>query len=158
MNGNDSTPAPLSDVAQNSEAMARYLASMQRVLLDMGANLEVLLREARIHCRNTSVEGDRWYHARMRAMPVEKALKDVLRNVNSLTAGLEKTAYKRRAHDEAVVNTGRARKEKALEKAQKSNPQPIASVPNAEQDGDTGGNAGYDVPTSIYNLGKKTSA
>ncbi|MFF4249459.1 hypothetical protein ACFYY2_34095 [Streptomyces sp. NPDC001822] len=156
MNGNDSTPAPLADVAQNAEAMARYLASMQRVLLDMGANLEILLREARIHCRNTSVEGDRWYHARMRAMPVEKALKDVLRNVNSLTAGLEKSAYKRRAHDEAVVNTGRTRKEKALEKAQKR--QPITSAPNAGQDGDTGGNADYGVPTSIYDLGKKRSA
>ncbi|WP_329212490.1 hypothetical protein [Streptomyces sp. NBC_01708] len=158
MNGNDSTPAPLADVAQNAEAMARYLASMQRVLLDMGANLEILAREARIHCRNTRVESDRWYHARLRAMPVEKALKDVLRNVNSLTAGLEKSAYKRRAYDEAVVNTGRTRKEKALEKMQKRHPQPITSAPNAEQGGDTDGNAGYGVPTSIYDLGKKRSA
>ncbi|WP_299541776.1 hypothetical protein [uncultured Streptomyces sp.] len=159
MNSNDRTPAPapLRDVAQNAEATARYLADMQRVLLDMGANLEILQRETRVHCRGVGVEGDRWYHARLRALPVEKALKDVLKSLNALTDGLEKSAYKRRSHDEAVVNTGKARREKELEKARKSNPQPIQAAPNYGDTGDTGRNPGYGGPTSIYDLGRKSA-
>ncbi|MBD2835149.1 hypothetical protein ACN6LF_006104 [[Kitasatospora] papulosa] len=161
MNTNESSPAPLRDVAQNAEATARYLADMQRVLLDMGANLEILQRETRVHCRSTSVEGDRWYHAKLRALPVEKALKDVLKSLNSLTDGLEKSAYKRRSHDEAVVNTGKARKEKALEKAlekaRKNNPQPIQAAPNSWESGDSGQNPGYGGPASIYDLGKRSA-
>ncbi|MGW6684903.1 hypothetical protein ACWGBO_34310 [[Kitasatospora] papulosa] len=157
MNPNESSPAPLRDVAQNAEATARYLADMQRVLLDMGANLEILQRETRVHCRSTSVEGDRWYHAKLRALPVEKALKDVLKSLNSLTDGLEKSAYKRRSHDEAVVNTGKARKEKALEKARKNNPQPIQAAPNSWESGDSGQNPGYGGPASIYDLGRKSA-
>ncbi|MFF1847102.1 hypothetical protein ACFVW9_36180 [Streptomyces sp. NPDC058217] len=157
MNSTDRTPAPLRDVAQNAEATARYLADMQRVLLDMGANLEILQREIRVHCRSVGVEGDRWYHARLRALPVERALKDVLKSVNSLTGGLEKSAYKRRFHDEVVVNTGRARKEKELEKARKKNPQPIQAAPNSREDGDTGQNPSYGGPASIYDLGRKSA-
>ncbi|MEU5416572.1 hypothetical protein [Streptomyces clavifer] len=157
MNSNDRTPAPLRDVAQNAEATARYLADMQRVLLDMGANLEILQRETRVHCRGIGVEGDRWFHARMRALPVERALKDVLKSLNSLTDGLEKSAYKRRSHDEVVVNTGKARKEKELEKARKNNPQPIQAAPHSGEEHDSGQNPGYGGPASIYDLGKRSA-
>lgn len=157
MNSNDPNHSPLRDVAQNAEATARYLADMQRVLLDMGANLEILQRETRVHCRGVGVEGDRWYHARLRALPVEKALRDVLKSVNSLTDGLEKTAYKRRAHDETVVNTGKTRKEKELEKRRKKNPQPLQAAPNHGEERDTGRNPGYGGPASIYDLDRRSA-
>ncbi|MFJ8621060.1 hypothetical protein ACIRD4_35425 [Streptomyces clavifer] len=157
MNSTDPNHSPLRDVAQNAEATARYLADMQRVLLDMGANLEILQRETRVHCRSVGVEGDRWFHARMRALPVERALKDVLKSLNSLTDGLEKSAYKRRSHDEAVVNTGKARKEKELEKARKNNPQSIQAAPNSGEERDSGQNPGYGGPASIYDLGKRSA-
>ncbi|MEV5194750.1 hypothetical protein AB0K86_19865 [Streptomyces clavifer] len=157
MNSTDPNHSPLRDVAQNAEATARYLADMQRVLLDMGANLEILQRETRVHCRSVGVEGDRWFHARMRALPVERALKDVLKSLNSLTDGLEKSAYKRRSHDEVVVNTGKARKEKELEKARKKNPQPIQVAPNSGEERDSGQSPGYGGPASIYDLGKRSA-
>ncbi|MGW1620970.1 hypothetical protein [Streptomyces sp. NPDC002172] len=155
---NDQTHVPLRDVAQSPEATARYLAEVQRVLLDIGKNLETLAHETRVHLRDTHVEGDRWYHARMRAMPVEKALGDVLKNLNNLTKGLEKSAYKRRAHDEAVVNTAKDRKEKELEKQRKRNPQQLQAAPNRPQQGAQSPSSGYSVPTSIYDLGDRESA
>lgn len=158
MNSHDPNHSPLRDVAQNPEATARYLADVQRVLLDIGKNLETLARETRVHLRDTHVEGDRWYHARLRAMPVEKALGQVLRNLNNLTQGLEKSAYKRRAHDEAVVNTVKERKEKELEKWRKKNPQPLQAAPNPPQEGAQSQNLGYGGPTSIFDLGNRESA
>lgn len=158
MNSNDPTPAPLRDVAQSPEATARYLADIQRVLLDIGKNLETLALETRVHLRETHVEGDRWYHARLRAMPVEKALKDVLKNLNSLTEGLEKSAYKRRAHDEAVVNTARTRKEKELERQRRKNPQLLQAAPENGERVHTDPNSGYSGPTSLYDLGNRESA
>ncbi|MDX3538063.1 hypothetical protein PV721_27670 [Streptomyces sp. MB09-01] len=158
MNSNDPNHSPLRDVAQNPEATARYLADVQRVLLDIGKNLETLALETRVHLRGTNVEGDRWYHARLRAMPVEKALGQVLRNLNNLTEGLEKSAYKRRAHDETVVNTAKDRKEKELEKQRKKNPPVLQAAPNPPQQGAQSENSGYGVPTSIYDLGKRESA
>ncbi|MEU3620099.1 hypothetical protein ABZ725_48650 [Streptomyces sp. NPDC006872] len=155
---NDPNHAPLRDVAQSPEATARYLADVQRVLLDIGKNLETLAIETRVHLRKTHVEGDRWYQARLRAMPVEKALGQVLKNLNDLTDGLEKTAYKRRAHDEAVVNTVRTRKEKELERQQKKNPQPLQAAPNQTQQGAQSRNSSYSVPMSIYDLGNRESA
>jgi hypothetical protein len=157
VNSNNPTPAPLRDVAQSPEATARYLADIQRVLLDIGKNLETLALETRVHLRETHVEGDRWYHARLRAMPVEKALKDVLKNLNSLTEGLEKSAYKRRAHDEAVVNTARTRKEKELER-QRKNPQLLQAAPENGERVHTDPNSGYSGPTSLYDLGNRESA
>ena len=155
---NDPNHAPLRDVAQNPEATARYLAEVQRVLLDIGKNLETLAIEIRIHCRDTHVEGDRFYDAWLRAKPVEKALKDVLNNVEAVTKGLEKSAYKRRAHDEAVANTVKKRKEKALEKSRKNAP-PIQAAPqNSPQQGAQSPNMGYSAPTSIYDLGNRESA
>jgi hypothetical protein len=158
VNSNDPTHSPLRDVAQNPEATARYLADVQRVLLDIGKNLETLAIETQIHLRDTHVEGDRWYHARLRAMPVERALGNVLKNLKNLTEGLEKSAYKRRAHDEAVVNTARERKEKELERRRKKNPQPIQAAPNPPQQDAQPSNPGYGGPTSIYDLGKERSA
>ncbi|MFF8431105.1 hypothetical protein ACF07Y_39415 [Streptomyces sp. NPDC016566] len=154
---NDPNHAPLRDVAQSPEATARYLADVQRVLLDIGNNLETLAIETRVHLRKTHVEGDRWYHARLRAMPVEKALGNVLKNLNNLTEGLEKSAYKRRAHDEAVVNTARGRKEKELERQRKKSPQQIQAAPNPPQQGTQSQNSGYGGPTSIYDLGRESA-
>jgi hypothetical protein len=154
----DPNHAPLRDVAQNPEAFARYLADIQRVLLDIGANLETLQRETRVHCRGVHVEGDRWYHARMRALPVEKALKDVLKHVGGLTEGLEKSAHKRRAHDDDVKALPRKREEKALAKEQKKNPAALRPAPETAEQGTTGPNPGYSGPASIYDLGKRESA
>jgi hypothetical protein len=158
VNSNDPNYSPLRDVAQNPEATARYLADVQRVLLDIGKNLETLAIETRVHLRETHVEGDRWYHAQLRARPVEKALGSVLKDLNDLTQGLERSAYKRRAHDEAVANTARERKEKALEKGRKNAPPIPATPPNPPQQGAQGANTGYSVPTSIYDLPNRESA
>lgn len=150
--------APLRDVAQNPEATARYLADIQRVLLDIGKNLETLALETRLHCRDTHVDGDRFYDAWLRAQPVERALKDVLKNLQAVTKGLEKSAYKRRAHEEAVTNTGRKRKEKELEKSRKNAP-PIQAAPqNSPQESARGQNRDSGGPTSIYDLSDRESA
>jgi hypothetical protein len=158
VNSNDPNHAPLRDVAQSPEATARYLADVQRVLLDIGSNLETLAIETRVHLRKTHVEGDRWYHARLRAKPVEKALGGVLKNLNNLTEGLEKSAYKRRAHDEAVENTDRSRKERELERQRKNNPQPLQAAPNPPEQGAQGQDFRYSGPASIYDLGSRESA
>ncbi len=158
MNGNDPNHAPLRDVAQNPEATARYLADVQRVLLDIGRNLEALALETRVHCRDTHVEGDRWFDAWLRAQPVERALKDVLKHVEGVTKGLEKSAFKRRAHDEAVANTAKKRKEKELEKKRKNAPPLQAAPPSPPQQGAPSRNSGYDGPTSIYDMGNRESA
>lgn len=155
---NDPNHAPLRDVAQNPEATARYLADVQRVLLDIGRNLEVLALEIRVHCRDTHVEGDRWFDAWLRAQPVERALKDVLKHVEGVTKGLEKSAFKRRAHDEAVSNTAQKRKEKELEKKRKNAPPLQAAPQNPPQQGGQDQNSRYGVPTSIYDLGNRESA
>ncbi|MFJ3213830.1 hypothetical protein [Streptomyces flaveolus] len=154
---NDPNHSPLRDVAQNPEATARYLADVQRVLLDIGKNLETLALETRVHLRETHVEGDRWYQARLRAMPVEKALGNVLKNLNSLTAGLEKTAYKRRAHDEAVVNTVKERKEKELERQRRKNPPSLQAASNPPQQSTQSQDSGYGGPTSIYDMGRESA-
>ncbi|MFD6826836.1 hypothetical protein ACFWC5_41960 [Streptomyces sp. NPDC060085] len=155
---NDPNYSPLRDVAQSPEATARYLADVQRVLLDIGKNLETLALEVRVHCRDAHVEGDRFYDAWLRAQPVERAFKDVLKNVEAVTKGLEKSAYKRRAHKEALANTARKREEKELEKQRKKNPQPLQAAPNRAQQGAQAQNSGYGGPTSIYDLGKRESA
>ncbi|MCT9094209.1 hypothetical protein N4G70_36020 [Streptomyces sp. ASQP_92] len=159
MNSNDDPSySPLRDVAQSPEATARYLADVQRVLLDIGRNLEALALETRVHCRDTHVEGDRWFDAWMRAQPVERALKDVLKHVEGVTKGLEKSAFKRRAHDEAVANTAKKRKEKELEKRRKNAPPLRAAQQSPPQQGREGHNSGYGGPTSIYDLGNRESA
>ncbi|MFE2118937.1 hypothetical protein ACFXAY_36825 [Streptomyces microflavus] len=143
---------PLADVAASPEATARYLADIQRVLLDIGRNLENLALQTRVHCRNTHVDGDRFFDAWMRAQPVERALRDVLKNVESLTKGLEKSAYKRRAHDENVLAAGKKRKEKELEKARKKNPPQLSTPPNTTEEVPRQEDTGYAGPTSIFDL------
>lgn len=145
-------------MAQSPEATARYLADVQRVLLDIGRNLEALALETRVHCRDTHVEGDRWFDAWMRAQPVERALKDVLKHVEGVTKGLEKSAFKRRAHDEAVANTAKKRKEKELEKKRKNAPSLQAAPQSPPQQGAPSRNSGYGGPTSIYDMGNRESA
>ncbi|MFJ9380355.1 hypothetical protein [Streptomyces sp. NPDC101455] len=161
MNSNDPFEAPhspLRDVAASPEATARYLADVQRVLLDIGRNLETLALETRVHCRDTHVDGDRWYHARLRALPVENALNDVLKHVNGLTSGLEKSAYKRKAFSDDVKNLPGKRKEKELEKQRKKTPPLQAATGNPKQHGTQSQNPGYSDPTSIYDLGNRESA
>ncbi|MFE3413094.1 hypothetical protein ACFXMT_33675 [Streptomyces mirabilis] len=159
MNSDDPTNhAPLRDVAQNSAATARYLAGIQRVLLDIGASLEVLERETRVHLRDTHVEGDRFYHARLRARPVERALNSLLRDIKDLTSGMEKAAYKRKSFDDGVKNLPQKRREKQLEKERKRNPQPLQAAQEKPQQDVQGQDPGYSGPTSIYNLGKRESA
>ncbi|MGQ4355865.1 hypothetical protein [Streptomyces drozdowiczii] len=158
MTSNDPNHAPLRDVAQSPEATARYLADVQRVLLDIGRNLETLALETRVHLRDTHVEGDRFYDAWVRARPVEKALKDVLKDVEDVSKGLEKSAFKRRAHDEAVSNTAKKRKEKELEKKRKNAP-PLQAAPHySPQQGGQAQDSRYDFPASIYDLGNRESA
>ncbi|WLQ53778.1 hypothetical protein P8A21_40325 (plasmid) [Streptomyces poriferorum] len=158
MNSNDPNHAPLRDVAQNPEATARYLADVQRVLLDIGRNLEALALETRVHCRDTHVEGDRWFDAWMRAQPVEKALKGVLKHVEGVTKGLERSAFKRRAHDEAVSNTAKKRKEKELEKKRKNAPPLQAAPKHLPDQGAHDQDSGYGGPTSIFDLSDRESA
>ncbi|MCX4451657.1 hypothetical protein [Streptomyces sp. NBC_01789] len=158
MTSNDPNHAPLRDVAQSPEATARYLADVQRVLLDIGRNLESLALETRVHCRDTHVEGDRWFDAWMRAQPVERALKDVLKHVEGVTKGLEKSAFKRRAHDEAVLNTAKKRKERELEKKRRKAPPLQAAPQNPPQQVGQAQHSRYGVPTSIYDLGNRESA
>ncbi|MFI8343958.1 hypothetical protein ACIF8W_28355 [Streptomyces sp. NPDC085639] len=158
MHSNDPNHAPLRDVAQNPEATARYLADVQRVLLDIGRNLEALALETRVHCRDTHVEGDRWFDAWMRAQPVERALKDVLKHVEGVTKGLEKSAFKRRAHDEAVANTAKKRKEKEMEKKRKNAPPLQAASQSPPQQGAPSRNSDYGGLASIYDMGNRESA
>lgn len=154
MNSNDPTNHPLRGVAQSPEATARYLADIQRVLLEIGDNLETLARETRVHLRTTHVEGDRWYHARLRAQPVEKTLKDVMRHLNGLTDGLEKAAYKRNDFADKVNSLPKERKQKELERQRKKNPQ-IPAAPNyAPEGGKQAAQHGYSGPASIYDLGR----
>lgn len=89
---------------------------------------------------------------------MERALKDVLKHVEGVTKGLEKSAFKRRAHDEAVANTVKKRKEKELEKKRKNAPPLQAAPQNPPQQGGQSQNSGYGGPTSIYDLGNRESA
>ncbi|WP_329453184.1 hypothetical protein OG894_42050 (plasmid) [Streptomyces sp. NBC_01724] len=147
----------LREIAKNPAAFANYLADFQRVLLDMQANLEVLQREARVHCRKIRVEGDKWGQARLRSFPVERSLNNVLKDLKGLTSGLEKSAHKRAAHDEKVESVAKQRKERALLKAQGNNPPAIQ--PTSESKERAGSqNSHYDGPESIHDLSDRRSA
>ncbi|MFD4833180.1 hypothetical protein ACFWPV_25470 [Streptomyces uncialis] len=154
----DDPGAALREIAQNPAAYAHYLADFHRVVLDMQAKLEVLRRETRVHCRGTRVEGDRMGQAFLRSFPVEKSLNDVLKNLKSISSGLEKSAHKRHAHDEKVKEVEKQRKEKVQLKARKDNPSLRAAPENPVQQGVQSPNMGYGVPTSIYNLDRRESA
>ena len=150
----------LKEIAQNPEAFARYMGSVQSTLLDIEHNLTILARETRVHCRGTHVEGDSWYHARLRARPVEQALKRVLTHVNGLTAGLEKASHERHAHEDRVQALPGERRQKQLAKAQKKGAPALQAVPPQTGHGQatpqTSAPAGN--PTSIFDLGKGRSA
>ncbi|MFD8023504.1 hypothetical protein ACFV6G_24150 [Streptomyces lavendulae] len=148
----------LRKIAQNPAAYAHYLADFHRVVLDMQAKLEILQRETRVHCRGTRVEGDKRGQAFLRSFPVEKSLNDVLRNLKSATAGLEKSAHKRHAHDEKVKEVKKQRMEKAQIKERKNNPLLQAAPESTWQQGVPSSSMGYGGPTSIYDLGRRDSA
>ncbi|MFC8454216.1 hypothetical protein [Kitasatospora sp. NPDC057223] len=150
--------APLRGIAQSPEAFAAYLASIQLVLLGIGKNLETLQSETRVHLRATHVEGDRFFHARLRAMPVERALRDVLGHVHALTEGLEKTTFKRRAHADEVNSLPGKRKEKAHAKAQKKNRPAISPAPEINAGVPAAPDSVYAAPASIYDLGDRRPA
>ncbi|MEV7177753.1 hypothetical protein [Kitasatospora sp. NPDC093679] len=143
-------------VAQNPEAFVAYLADLQRMLLGIGQNLETLQRETRVHLRSTHVEGDRWYHARLRALPLERQLTDVLRHLKAVTAGLEKGAYKRRAHDDEVNALPGKRREKAIAKDRKKPPAALQNSPTEK--GSAPADSRYGGPTTIFDLSEKRSA
>ncbi|MFH8342975.1 hypothetical protein [Streptomyces sp. AM6-12] len=154
----DDPNAALREIAQNPAAYAHYLADFSRVVLDMQAKLEILQRETRVHCRGTRVEGDKMGQAFLRSFPVEKSLNDILKNLKSISSGLEKSAHKRHAHDEKVKEVKRQRKEKAQIKARKNNPALQAAPESSGQQGAQSPNMGYGGPTSIYNLDRRESA
>jgi hypothetical protein len=154
----DDPNAALREIAQNPAAYAHYLADFHRVVLDMQAKLEVLQRETRVYCRGTRVEGDKLGQAFLRSFPVEKSLNDILKNLKGVTAGLEKSAHKRAAHDEKVKEVKKQRKEKAQLKARKNNPSLQVAPENSRQQGAQIPNMGYGGPTSIYKLDRRESA
>ncbi|MCQ9132873.1 hypothetical protein [Streptomyces hilarionis] len=154
----DDPNAALREIARNPAAYAHYLADFHRVVLDMQAKLEILQRETRVHCRGTRVEGDKMGQAFLRSFPVEKSLNDILKNLKNATAGMERSAHKRHAHDEKVKEVTKQRKEKAQLKARKSNPPLQAAPQNSVQQGVQSPNVGYGGPTSIYNLDRRESA
>lgn len=127
-------------LAQNPVAFATYLGDIQSVLLNIEHNLAILARQTRVHCRSTHVEGDKWYHARLRARPVEKTLNQVLKHVSGLTEGLEKASHERHAHEDRVKALPGERRQKQLAKAQKKAPA-LQAVPSQAQ-------AGVDQPAS----------
>ncbi|MBT2369964.1 hypothetical protein J7E88_33035 [Streptomyces sp. ISL-10] len=150
--------AALREIAQNPAAYAHYLADFHRVVLDMAAKLEVLQLETRVHCRGTRVEGDKMGQAFLRSFPVEKSLNDVLKNLKSVSAGLEKSAHRRHAHDEKVKEVRKQRKERAQLQGRKNKPTLQAAPERSPEGGEKDSNAGYGGPTSIYNLDRRESA
>lgn len=157
MTSNDSEHMPLRDVAQSPEATARYLADVQLTLLTIEKNLQTLEHETRVHCRGTYVDGDRWYHGRLRSLPVEMSLRDVLKHAKSLVEGLEKSAYKRNAFAETVKNLPRERREKELNKKREKRAPSIQSAPDPEEDAQKK-NRRYSEPASIFDLRDRESA
>jgi len=150
--------AALRAAAQNPEQFADYLAAVQRTLLVLGQDLEILQQETRIDLRKKHVEGDRWYHARLRALPVERTLKAVLANLEGLTEGLESATFKRREHQEKVNKLPAERKAKAVAKGQKKS-RPVLPPRQENQGPVPGGQESvYSKPTSIYDLGNRRSA
>lgn len=150
--------AAMRGVAQDPDALAAYLADLQRWLLSVGQDLEALQQETRVDLRKKHVEGDRWYHARMRALPVELTLKQVLWHLEGLTKGLERATFKRHAHRDKVNALPAKRKAKAVAKSRKRNPPVLPSgTGNAET---VPGEQGpvYSAPTSVYDLNDRRSA
>ncbi|MER5950195.1 hypothetical protein ABT127_29500 [Streptomyces sp. NPDC001904] len=149
---------PLKEVAANPAAYARYLADLQRMVLEVTRNVETLQTHVRVHARDQRVEGDRWGQATLRAMPLERSVKSILSDLSRLARDLEKSAHRHFEHSEKIQNVAKARHEKALEKVRKRNPQ-LQGVPNSSA-GQAGQHrdSGYGVPKSVYDLQGRESA
>ncbi|WP_329625908.1 hypothetical protein OG357_38390 (plasmid) [Streptomyces sp. NBC_01255] len=153
------TPNPLQDVAANADATGHYLADIQRVVRDTERYLATLSDETSVHLRGTHLKGDRFWHAKNRARPVEKALRKVLKDAKNLAADLEAAAYSRRAFDENCANTVKERKEKELEKQRKKNPPQIPPMPATPPGLHNRPVSGYTSPVSnIHDLRGRESA
>ena len=147
----------LREVAQSPAAFAQYLSNVLSTLLNVEHNLAILSRETRVHCRSTHVEGDRWYDARLRARPVEQALKGALSHVSGLSADLEKAAHKRHAHEDRVKALPGERRQKELAKARKKGAPALQPVPRQEAPGQEPAQAAG-APSSVFDLRKGMSA
>ncbi|WP_326581711.1 hypothetical protein OIE69_43880 (plasmid) [Actinacidiphila glaucinigra] len=118
MNEHQTEPS-LRDVARNAGASARYLADIQSVVEQINENLKTLRRETRIYCRNTHVKDDKWYHPRLRAIPVDRPLAAAIRHATALANSLEFASRRRRAHDDAVRALPDRRRERQLARDKK---------------------------------------
>jgi hypothetical protein len=150
---NEQNPAPLRDVAANPNAFTTYLKSHQSSLLDSEDSLAVLAREARVHCRNTRVDGDRWYHPRMRSAQVEKSMRRVLKHLEAAAAEMEKATAARHAFEEDVRTLPGKRRQKALEKARKKGAVPAQAVNSTTMPQ----SPRYTSPASVFDLGKESA-
>lgn len=139
-------------LAQNPVAFAAYLGDILSVLLNIEHNLAILARQTRIHCRSTHVEGDKWYHARLRARPVEKTLNQVLKHVSGLTEGLEKASHERHAHEDRVKALPGERRQKQLAKAQKKAAPALQAVPGQAEPDQAAPQAPASGPASVFDL------
>ncbi|PRH79665.1 hypothetical protein C6N75_08480 [Streptomyces solincola] len=149
----------MADIAASAAATARYLADLQLTVRDMERHLAVLTDQTTVHVRGTHLQGDRFYHARLRARPVEKALEKALRDARSLIADLERAAYQRRDFDTGCDTTVKDRKQKELEKTRKKSPHAIPPRPNIPPQVPQQPNTGYAAPVAgIHDLRGRESA
>ncbi|MGV9267372.1 hypothetical protein ACWDRR_22225 [Kitasatospora sp. NPDC003701] len=146
-------------LAGDPEQFARYLADMQRHLLGLTSTLTVLAQAAQVELRGTHVEGDRFYHARARALPVEHQMNVLVKSLKSATEAAEKVAFQRRRHDERVDALPGQRSAKALEKANKGRSSRALPVNKPGEQVPPPTKSGYsDEPRSILDLRDRRSA
>ncbi|MFJ5120984.1 hypothetical protein [Kitasatospora sp. NPDC088548] len=146
-------------LAADPEEFDKYLADVQRRILGLTAALTALAQAAQIELRGTYVKGDRFYHARARALPVERQLKALVNSLNNAAAAAEKVAFQRRRHDEKVAALPGLRSAKALEKANKRRPSQALPVNRTAEQVPPPAKSGYsDEPRSIFDLGDRRSA
>ncbi|MER5355884.1 hypothetical protein ABT093_36890 [Kitasatospora sp. NPDC002551] len=159
----DSSPPQVREamkaLAANPEEFAKYLADVQHRLLGLTATLTALAHAAQVELRGTHVEGDRFFHARARALPVERQLKALVNSLNNAAAAAEKVAFQRRKHDEKVAALPGLRSAKALEKANKRRPSQAIPVNRTAGQVPPPAKSGYsDDPRSIHDLRDRRSA
>ncbi|MET9396040.1 hypothetical protein [Kitasatospora sp. NPDC002965] len=146
-------------LAADPEAFTRYLADVQRNILGLTATLTALAQAAQVELRGTHVEGDRFYHARTRALPVERQLKALVNSLNNAATAAEKVAFQRRRHDERVAALPGQRSAKALEKANKHRSSKAIPVNRTAEQVPPPAKSGYsDDPRSMFELGDRRSA
>ncbi|MFB7380507.1 hypothetical protein ACFC6U_21875 [Kitasatospora purpeofusca] len=146
-------------LAADPEEFDKYLADVQRRILGLTAALAALAQAAQVELRGTHVEGDRFYHARTRALPVERRLKELVNSLSNAATAAEKAAFQRRRHDERVAALPGQRSAKALEKANKRRSSKAIPVNRAAEQVPPPAKSGYsDDPRSIFDLGDRRSA